>query len=412
MIIVLTNRMLANMEQSKTSDINVVDMGVVLADLNGDENRVNSGLLLDGDKKIRFYPKGNEGDLFSGIPDEELNRPWVFFVHGFHQDPDENIAKARALHDNHNVNVINFSWPSKPLDKRYKFSEDKKSLLLSVIKGMSLSSISTMTGYKLVKGYLNDVWLNYEPALENAENSDKDLLAAISLVKDNMSLTKPPVLLVHSMGNYLLEKVIVEHGSLNSKFSNIILHQADVDCPGYDWVLKLKENLTVNNDERVQNSRLYITTNTPDFVLAASCARRKILNKDPTERLGQTQKHYLKENIHYIDFTDAPGIDTEHEIFKRKRANDFSDIGWGEFIDGNIFDLLSRILHSKHDELPLVPSEASSGMIRMPTEIYLYRAEEIIDPHEWFDPTDADLISSADGFSDPLHEEDASEEDV
>lgn len=41
-------------------------------------------------------------------------RNCVFFVHGFNQSFENNLAKSLALEKEHNVEVVAFSWPSNP----------------------------------------------------------------------------------------------------------------------------------------------------------------------------------------------------------------------------------------------------------------------------------------------------------
>ncbi len=393
----MTNRKLPEITEDEIKVIDVNDMGVVLGEIGDQGDRVYSGLLTDDNTQIEFYGKGLVDKLFSEISDEELKKPWVFFLHGFNQEPDENIAKARALHDNHNVNVINFAWPSKPINQQYKLNQAKKDILMGVIKGMPFNALATGFVYKLVKGYLKDVWNNYEPAIKNAEESDNDLLIAIKLVANKINLSAPPVLLVHSMGNYLVENIIKKHDSLNATFNNIVLHQADVNCPGYEWVLKLKRSLA-NRETGTATSRLYITSNAPDFVLAGSCARRFILNIKPAERLGQNQLHYLNDNVFYLDFTSAPGVDDNHEIFKQKRANDYEETDLSGLIDGSVFDCLGRIFRAEDDKLPMANKEVKSGFMKMPTDTLLYRLNELIHPADSYHPPEEELVSPLDLF--------------
>lgn len=410
MIVIVTNRKLPSFDGKDKKIINVEEMGAVLGEIDDQGNRIHCGILQEGGNKIEFYAKGNESHLFDSIPDESKHQPWVFFVHGFHQDPEENIAKARAIHSHHNVNVINFAWPSKPLDKKYKLDEAKKDITRSLIKGVPFKSIASMAGYKLVKGYINDTWDNYEPAIENAEASDVDFLSAIRVVNNEMGLPNAPVLLVHSMGNYLLQNTITKHTKLPAGFNNIILHQADVDSSGYEWVKNLTQNLATREGNAKIESRLYITTNAPDYVLFASFTRRKILGLESAERLGQTQLHYMLGDIHYLDFTCAPGIGNDHEPFKRQRASDYDDTDWNEHIDNNIFDCLGRIFRAEADELPNNNEEVNLGIMKMPTKIHLYRANELIHPADGDHPPEGDLVSPMDMFKDPLSPDEESEE--
>ena len=412
MIVVMTNRYLHDFPEELTKIVDVNKMGCVLGAANQSGHRVHVGELFDNNSKIEFYASGTEDALFSSISEEDKKKPWVFFLHGFHQDPDENIAKAVAIHDNHNVNVINFAWPSKPLDMRYKMDDFKKDMVSGLVTGIEFKVFATTSAYKVVKGYLNDTWENYDPAISNAEASDKDLLAAMTFVSNGMGLQNPPVLLVHSMGNYLLQNTIKEHDKLNMNFNNIILHQADVDCPSYEWVIKLQKNIASRETGDTAKSKLYITTNYADFVLMGSCARRAILKKKSAERLGQNKLHYLKDNVHYFDMSCAPGIGDDHEAFKRKRAANYDETASNGYIDNAIFDWFTRVFQSKSDDLPEQNEEVVAGIMKMPTEILLYRVAEIIDPVGSDEhPDEYDLIEATSYFEDPLKRDENEEED-
>ena len=401
MIIVITNRKLPEMPDTQPIDINVPSMGVVLADRAGDEDVIHAGLLADDDSKVRFFPRGGEAALFADIGQAELDKPWVFFIHGFHQDPEENIMKARMVHNHHHVNVIAFAWPSRPLDKTYKIEDNQTNAVLQALKGASvMPMMMSYMKYKVI-GYLRDSGENYEPAIKNAETSHVDLEAALKLVHENLNSRQPPVLLVHSMGNYLLQYAVQQQINFYYKFANILLHQADVNAEGHDWVKGLLNYLDTG---LVNPARLYVTTNKTDYVLLSSCARRALLRMDKTERLGQTRHHYLKGDIHYLDFSDAPYVDKDHEMFRRgrKKTNPY------------VFDCLGRIYRNEPDLLPALNGKSNAGFSKMPTELNLYRLQDICDPvdstSEEYDQ-DFATVYSLNWFEDPLHPREVETED-
>jgi len=297
MIIVITNRKLPTLPSNQSLPLKVKDLGASLGERIGDEDIIYTGLLSNDENVINFYPKGDESSLFSTITEQDRTKPWVIFVHGFNQEPLDNMDKARALAAYHGVNVIAFAWPAKPLDQLMTWNGAIKSTAKDVLADLSGTKMLVNLTKKLFFSYLKDKWNNYEPAIANAEKSKTDFIAAISLINENQSLisNKPPVLLIHSMGNYLLENAMTGIESLPMKFSNIILHQGDADSPDYNWVEKLLDSL----DDTLDNpAKAYLTINYADFVLGASTTRRLILNtKDndnlSTERIGQIRTNHM-----------------------------------------------------------------------------------------------------------------------
>jgi len=380
MIIVITNRILPSVTNTGTFDVDVKEMGVTLD--NGIESgkRIHTGLLKPSNETIHFASQGNEQQIYDAITPEEASKPWVFFVHGFHQDPDENIDKAYELSTRHKVNVINFAWPSRPLDGTLSRGEVIEEITSDALKG----KLGPNTLIKLIAlgaiGYLKDKWKNYKPATENAEASDKDLFAAINQVFEKINFSKPPVLLIHSMGNYLLQNSLSNEAALPQSFSNIVVHQADVSAHNHNWVENLLSSLTVN-------ANLYITANIYDYVLAASNVHRRLLNKDNSERLGQTRHEYLvNDHIHYLDFSHGMGIDNDHEMFKHLRAD----------TNPYVFDCLGKIFRAESAiGFPTEGNQENSGFTKITSAINLFMLSEIIDP------VDGEIISPIDRFPDP-----------
>ncbi len=378
MIIVMTNRQLPEVPEDQSISIDLSALGDNLGERSSNEDIVFSGLLSD-DNTVEFYPKGQEATLFNSVSSFERNKPWVFFVHGFNQDPQTNIDKARALSANHGVNVIAFAWPSRPLDEGMGWDDAGKSVIKSVLKGLSGTAILYNLLILKVSSFIKDKWKNYPPAIRNAEQSNIDLIAALNLISTHLNLSRPLVLLVHSMGNYLLESALKNTTALPANFGNIILHQADATSPGFEWVKKLNANLSLTSEN--QQAKLYITINAPDFVLGASTVRRAILGKEKVERIGQVRKNHVKGDIHYLDFTDGEWVDNEHEFFKLEKdaTNDY------------VYDCLDRILKSVADQLPENSGESKSGFSKMPTDVALYRLEDIIHPADEDEPA-ADIV--------------------
>jgi len=383
MIIVFTNRKLPSAVSTKAGSINVTELGVILNQQQGNKPHIRSGVLSADYKRIALTRKGDEASVFANIKANDKYKPWVIFIHGFHQDPQENIAKARALYQNHQVNVIVFAWPSRPQNHELSMKDIRqlvaKDVLTASLGARTLGKIGSNFVYRALK----DRWVNYQPAMDNAEKSKANLLETLKLVDQHLDTERPPVLLVHSMGNYVLQNVLSRRKQLDMKFSNIVLHQPDVNSQNHQWVEKLKASLT-------DIGKLYITTNATDYVLAASCIMRKLKRSRYTERLGQTRHHYIVDDINYLDFTGGEYVENKHELFIESRSK----------TNEEIFDLLGRLFSAKPDQLPRENNESHAGFSKMPSNINLYQLEYILDPLE--NEVMAEKVPSLKWFRDPL----------
>lgn len=400
MIIVFTNRKLPSAVNTKAGSVSVTELGVKLNQRQVGKPHIRSGVLSGNFKSVEFSARGDEVSVFSNIKADDKYKPWVVFVHGFHQDPQETMAKARALYQNHQVNVIVFSWPSRPEKHEMTMKEMRELVAKDVLTaslgaatlGASTLGSSTLgrIGINYVYKALKDRWLNYQPAMDNAERSKADLLETLKIVNQQLDAERPPVLLVHSMGNYVLQNCLARRKQLKLKFSNIILHQPDVNSQNHQWVEKLKLGLT-------DMGKLYITINATDYVLAASCIMRKLKRNRYTERLGQTRHHYIVDDINYLDFTGGEYVENKHELFIEKRAK----------TNEVIFDLLSRLFRAEADQLPRDNGESHAGFSKMPSKINLYQLEYILDPVE--DEALAEKVTSLSWFKDPLGIDDSTD---
>lgn len=388
MIIVMTNRQLPEIPVNDDVEIEVKSLGVVLSKREKGRNALYSGILSDDGNFVTIVPKGRESSLLSHI-EQESDKKWVFFIHGFHQDPEENINKARSLSENHNVNVIAFAWPSRPESHTLSETEIISNIGQGIISGRPLPAALLHAAIDTGMAYLKDTSKNYKPAQRNARDSKLDLLKAFNIVSNEFKLE--PCLLVHSMGNYLLKNVVnEEENDLPIRCNNIILHQADVNAYNHEWVKELYFNL-------VGRTNLYITTNVHDFVLSSSSIRKTLKNKKNIERLGQTKKNYLIGKIKYLDFSYGEHVNNEHEFFKLNE----------ESTNTYVYGLLKVILNSQVDELPTEKSDNNdTGFTRMPTKVLLYQLTDIIHPADTDETggedTDNPTISPLDIFVDPL----------
>ena len=405
MLLYITNRKLPKTPGTAPLNINVKDIKHSLASpYEGHQDAIIFGISSANYRQVKFYPKGNEADLFNSIKDDELKKPWLFLLHGFHQDPAETIKKTRALIDIHDVNVILFSWPSRPKPIN-AFNTDSINTLVqssvrSLLAGMGTPSIAPFL-IKETKKAIADFKNNYLPARQNARLSSTDFYNALDIVN---SLLLPKIkqaklsLLVHSMGNYLLQHCLISKKSLPISFYNIICHQADVKSSNHvSWMPGLYPHA---------RHKLYITVNVYDYVLAASNILNKMNGEKNTERLGQSvnlkpnglQQGYIQGAANYLDFTDAKGINSRHEIFTEN----------SDSIDPLIVELLSRLFRSDvNDKLPNKKSAVKGGFRMMPTLPSVYKPQWIIEDESLCDGgyDDDCLISSLKYFEDPFKNE-------
>lgn len=380
MLVYITNRKLTNIPTSKPVFNHINKIGI---ELNKKKNPLGDsiycGIMNDNYSGVRFFPRGNEQDLFDEVLSKDsaaYKKPWVILLHGFHQDVKETIDKARFLIDKQGVNVVLFSWPSrpKPIDSfDVSTLEDYiKDFVKSVLFSFGAPSLKSVF-IKEISKWLKDLVTNYVPARLNAEASTTDFYNAIALLNKHLM---PRVkdgklsLFVHSMGNYLLQNTIKNKGRLPIIFTNILLHQADVDAADHaTWVPDLASSTS---------KKLYISVNVFDYVLAASnILNRAKLGKHNVERLGQSVRMkpggayqgYINDIVEYIDFTDGLGIGVKHEIFTNDSVSlDEPILAGANDIDETIFRLIGRIIRSESsDGLRDKPGRLSLGMSMMPT---------------------------------------------
>ena len=130
-------------------------------------------------------------------------------------------------------------------------------------------------------------------------------------------------LLIHSLGNYLVESFIrspVFTGETRI-FDNIIFHQADVDNRKHtEWI------------DRVEHGqRIYVTINEFDLILKKS----DIINP---ARLGNTVEGVTAALPLYIDFTGGEHVRGNHNFFQPKSEN------------LTIAEFFQQVLTGKHGE--------------------------------------------------------------
>ena len=375
MIVVISNR---NLELHKSMDSAGVVPISVFGNEFGDAGNAYGIMLKRQSKKgerIRLFPQGMEAQMFAELvdridtagPDHELRRPWLMFVHGFNQSIQKNIAKARNLEQWRKVNVIVFSWPSRP----HPGNTDK---VVRVIKSKAISRFvrSNLTAAALggLTDFVEDYWRTYTLAKMNAESSANDMMAAYRMVQNSL-ITKvrrklPISLLLHSLGNYMTQNTVGAHGGVGAKFSNIILHQADANTVEQKaWIPEVARTAR----------HVYVTINKYDSVLAVS----QVYNQK--ERLGHSQQGFIRSSkISYCDFTGIPSIIWMDGTGENMNQNDHGlfNLPLHKCAD-DMYHLLTRLIRSEKDRLPRAFAKSASGFMKTRRKIKYYQPRLIVD---------------------------------
>ncbi|WP_281559516.1 alpha/beta hydrolase [Thalassomonas sp. RHCl1] len=237
----------------------------------GNENIRVAKYISGSTKKLKFFEENESGILPSRQVINELeesDKPCCIFLHGFNQSLTKNMKKCEEI-ASYGVNVIAFSWPSNPGPQKW--------------------------WWKLKE---------YKAARQNARRSTVALERFFDKFNDYMeetgSITNIQSMVVHSLGNYLLESFVSGRGyeGQTSFLKNILLHQADVDSKGHEiWADKISES-----------SRVMATINETDDVLDFS----DIINPD---RLGNTLENLNSEVIKYFNFGRLDEADDKHRLW-------------------------------------------------------------------------------------------------
>jgi len=262
--------------------------------------------------------QGDIGDILENLtlntPQNELNKPWVFFIHGFNQSMDKNLAKCALLEKTHGVNVFAFAWPSRP-----SVPTDKMSIISSIYS--YFKSPSSLLPYKAaISEFIEWKAKVYDEAMTNAHHSlnslDQSLKFAQNHFFNNIENPVKVTLLVHSLGNYLIENFFKSDKYSISKdsFENVILHQADAHYHSHtDWV----------NEKSIQcaKNHIIVTHNRKDPVLLASEIEKIAFNDETSDnssrRLGRGDGTIAStdDKVKYIDFTKSPMVGFDHNFF-------------------------------------------------------------------------------------------------
>ena len=375
MIVVISNRNLKS--QGEFSSPKVLPISVLGSDMSNDGNvcgmlqRPQSGK----GERIKLYPQGQEDAMFEDLvdridaagPDHELRRPWVMFVHGFNQTIEKNIRKARNLERQRKVNVIVFSWPSQP-------HPGKTDKVMKVIKSKAISkfvrSNLTAVAIGVLTDSVEDYWRTYTLAKMNAESSADDMAAACRLVQNRLirkTRRKLTIsLIIHSLGNYLMQNTVSAHGGIAARFKHIILHQADAaSADQKSWIPALARSA----------QHTYVTVNKFDSVLAVS----QVYNQK--ERLGHSQQGFIQSNkLSYCDFTGIPSVVWSDGTGENMNQNDHGlfNLPLNKCAD-DMYHVLTRLIRCENAGLPSGFAKSANGFMKTRRKINYYQPQLVVD---------------------------------
>ncbi len=212
-------------------------------------------------------------------------KPVILFVHGRGKEPKKSLeggrlVEGKAVHkleDNYDANVLMFNWDSKASGK------DRSQPLSKM-----LAASSALT--KVIEG--------------------------VKQYRQENPHSKHISLLVHSMGNIVVENVVKNNGgwpATNGEplFSNVLFSASDADNIGHsEWM-----------EEVSKVEKTFITINAHDFILRNSTDERE----NGAKALGLEPGTQLAKNSVYIDLTklgDRVGDkNKKHELFSKKNMH-------------------------------------------------------------------------------------------
>lgn len=241
-------------------------------------------------------------EIMSGIRRGIYRKHWVFYIHGFNQSFSQALEASHTISRLYDVDIILFTWPSNP------------------------------------GGFVTDEYKRAQQAARASANAIDRTLAKLG----HYLASRPPEdiqacqvsinLLIHSLGNYLIENFVRRPIFLEERriFDNIIFHQADVDNQFHRfWIDRLS-----------YGRRMYVTINEQDQVLKVS----DLINPG---RLGNVLQSLDAKRAIYVDFTSGSHVGGSHNLFievlENPSAREFFRRvlrgGRGEIVDGFRFDI-------------------------------------------------------------------------
>ncbi len=197
--------------------------------------------------------------IASAKADQQSPKHIVFFVHGFNNTLEDVVVRCDGLAKNFGVEVVAFSWPANGgITGAASYLDDKRDAQSSVVAFDRALDRARELLQKMRESVIESITKKLAEKVPVNSERFRELLA----VEAQKHCPIRATLLLHSMGNYLLERTMKStalRGHL-PLFENILLCAADVNNLGHEeWV----DRLQVRN-------RLYVAINESDNALRAS----------------------------------------------------------------------------------------------------------------------------------------------
>ena len=242
--------------------------------------------------------------IASALADRDNPKHIVFFVHGFNNALEDVVERCDLLAKTYGVEVAAFSWPSNGGGVRgvASYLDDKRDAQASVVAfDRALEKARELLGALREEALDNIVKTATDKGLRVNSERFRERVTA----KAEADCPVRSTLMLHSMGNYLLERTLKSsalRGSL-PLFDNIAMCAADVNNATHaEWVDRLQPR-----------SRLYVTINEDDGALRASRLKG---GDEQLARLGHWTSCLDSSQAVYVDFTNAKRVGSSHAYFE------------------------------------------------------------------------------------------------
>ena len=228
---------------------------------------------------------------------------WCFFVHGFNNTLQDVVVRCHGLAKTFDVEVVAFSWPSNGGGVRgvASYLDDKRDAQASVVAFDRAMDKARVLLQQLRASAIAAIAQDSSKKFPDNGERFRELLT----VKAAEHCPVRTTLMLHSMGNYLLERTLKSsalRGSL-PLFDNIAMCAADVNNPAHaEWL-----------DQLQPRNRLYVTINEDDAALHASRLKG---GNEQLARLGHWTSNLNSPQAVYVDFTGAHCVGSSHAYFE------------------------------------------------------------------------------------------------
>ena len=241
----------------------------------------------------------------SALAERDNPKHIVFFVHGFNNALEDVVLRCDLLAKTYGVEVVAFSWPANGGGVRgvASYLDDKRDAQASVVALDRAMDKARQLLLDLRASAIDSIIGEARKERGARVNSER-FRERVSAMADADCPVRT-TLMLHSMGNYLLERTLKSsalRGSL-PLFDNIAICAADVNNAMHaEWIDRLQPR-----------SRLYVTINEDDGALRASRLKG---GDEQLARLGHWTNQLDSTQATYVDFTNVKRVGSSHAYFE------------------------------------------------------------------------------------------------